>query len=92
MKIIGNDRLLFRRSKPIFVKKDMETTDGRYAAFGRLIEEGPYRSPSFSFPRLCAAVGADPEELDALLWRELGYTGEALLEEYREWARAVEED
>ncbi len=71
----------------------METTDRCYAAFARLLEEGEtFRDPSLTFTELCARAGADPEALETLLSSELGFSGEALLEEYREWALAIDQD
>lgn len=55
-----------------------------YERFCRLVtEERLYIDPAFSFPAACRWLGVSPHELDLLLEKELGFSGEALLAHFR---------
>lgn len=71
----------------------METTDVRYAAFARLLEDGAIlRDRTVTFGRLCRMAGAPRAALGRLLRRELGFSGPALLAAYRRAAERRLED
>lgn len=64
--------------------KSDSTLPTSYDLFCRLLtEERLYIDPSFSFSAACRWIGADPAELDLLLEKELGYSGEALIGHFR---------
>lgn len=48
-----------------------------------MTEDRLYEDLSVSYADICRELGVEPSELDELLVRELGYTGEELIEEYR---------
>ena len=59
----------------------MEKTEKYFAAFERAMEEEKlYRK--LDFLGICLRIGADPVSLDALLFEELGYHGQDLVELY----------
>ena len=71
----------------------MKTTDARYAAFARLLEDGTLlRDKKVTFGRLCRMAGAPRIALDRLLRRELGCSGPALLAAYRRTTVRLLED
>ena len=73
--------------------EDMKTTDARYAAFARLLEDGTLlRDKKVTFGRLCRMVGAPRIALGRLLRRELGCSGPALLAAYRRTTVRLLED
>ncbi len=73
--------------------EDMKTTDARYAAFARLLEDGTLlRDKKVTFGRLCRMAGAPRIALDRLLRRELGCSGPALLAAYRRTTVRLLED
>ncbi|MBR1872890.1 MAG: hypothetical protein IJ795_06770 [Bacteroidales bacterium] len=55
-----------------------------YEIFVRMIvEDRIYLDRRVSFPLICRWIGADRDELDALVREELGFSGRALLRYYR---------
>lgn len=55
-----------------------------YKEFGvMLTEDKIYQDLTVSYEDICRELGILPSELDSLLLRELGYTGEEILAEYR---------
>lgn len=48
-----------------------------------LTEDKIYEDLTVSYADICRELGVSPSELDSVLLRELGYTGEELIEEYR---------
>lgn len=48
-----------------------------------LTEDRIYEDTTVSYADICRGLGVLPSELDLVLERELGYTGEELMEEYR---------
>lgn len=62
----------------------MCTMETVYSAFEKAMdEECVYKDPAVTFSGICLAIGADERQLDLLLERELGYSGEELLDVYR---------
>lgn len=60
----------------------MEKTMEDFAAFERAMDEdGLFRR--FDFHGICSEIGADPARLDEMLWKELGFTGQSLVDFYR---------
>jgi hypothetical protein len=73
--------------------EDMKTTDARYAAFARLLEDGTLLlDKKVTFGRLCRMAGAPRIALGRLLRRELGCSGPALLAAYRRTTVRLLED
>ena len=62
----------------------MADLDKCYFTFWKMMEEGRvYDDRSVDFDTICRLTGALPDDLDVLLYEELGYTGEEILEAYR---------
>lgn len=62
----------------------MGRTENDYAAFEKAMDEnGIYRVVS-DFLEICSQIGADPVLLDSMLYRELGFRGQDLVDRYRE--------
>lgn len=59
--------------------KDIEKT---YEAFG-LAMDGQMLFKRLDFNGICLQLGADPKTLDRLVFMELGYRGQALVDLYR---------
>lgn len=60
------------------------TLDEIYKEFGvMLTEDKIYQDPMVRYEDICRELGVLPSELDSLLLRELGYTGEEIMAEYR---------
>ena len=49
-----------------------------------IVDEKLYLNPRLSFPTLCQWIGIGEKELNNELLRELGYTGPAMLQHFRE--------
>lgn len=61
-----------------------QSTEAHYEIFGRmLLEDKVYLDPSVTFDMICRWIGADRHLLDALVRRELGISGQALMRLYR---------
>lgn len=60
-----------------------------YEHFCQLMsEERLYLNPSLSYETVCRWLAVEPAELDVILEREIGYSGKALMEHFREQAQA----
>ncbi len=61
----------------------MECIEKEYAAFEKAMdEERVYRRLS-DFSGICALIGVDPIMLDKVIYGELGYSGQGLVDFYR---------
>lgn len=66
----------------------MDRLEKIYEEFGVMMNEDRiYEDETVSYEDICRGLGVDPSALDGLLMRELGYTGEQLIEEYRKSGR-----
>ena len=83
-------KLLFAVSGPNLMNKRTEKMDRLekvYREFGVMMtEDRIYEDASVSYADICKELGVLPSELDEVLLRELGYTGEELMEKYRDEA------
>ncbi len=61
----------------------MDRTEYCYAAFERMMDEERIFSRISGFPEICALIGADPVLLDKMIYEELGWRGQALVDFYR---------
>ena len=67
----------------------MDRMEKIYREFGVMMTgDRIYEDPSVSYADICAELDVLPEELDRVLLRELGYTGEELMAEYRKGSLA----
>ncbi len=65
----------------------MDRLEKVYREFGVMMtEDRIYEDASVSYADICKELGVLPSELDEVLLRELGYTGEELMEKYRDEA------
>ena len=65
----------------------MDRLEKVYREFGVMMtEDRIYEDASVSYADICKELGVLPPELDEVLLRELGYTGEELMEKYRDEA------
>ena len=63
---------------------DMENIIEKYRIFEKLIdEEQVYKDGTAGFGRICRAIGADPERLDALIKEETGFSGQEIISSFR---------
>ena len=57
----------------------------KFELFYRLLEEEKvYMVPGVTFVKICGWIGADAGEMDSYIESELGYSGDGILEAYRE--------
>lgn len=62
----------------------MDRMEKIYKEFSTMLTEDKiYEDLTVSYADICRELGVSPSELDSVLLRELGYTGEELIEEYR---------
>lgn len=75
--------VIFRRSDFIR-KKDfaMDRTEIDYAAFERAMDEERIYSEVPDFAGICSRIGADPVSLDKMIYEEIGWRGQALVDFY----------
>lgn len=66
----------------------MDRLEKIYEEFGVMMNEDRiYEDETVSYEDICRGLGVAPSALDGILMRELGYTGEQLIEEYRRSGR-----
>ena len=66
----------------------MDRLEKIYEEFGVMMNEDRiYEDETVSYEDICRGLGVAPSSLDGILMRELGYTGEQLIEEYRRSGR-----
>lgn len=77
--------VFYRRSCVICGKRffAMNRTESDYAAFERAMDEERIFSMFSDFPGICARIGADPVSLDKMIYDELGWRGQDLVDFYR---------
>jgi len=61
----------------------MNRTELDYAAFERMMDEERIFSKVDDFSGICALIGADPVPLDKMIYDELGWRGQELVDFYR---------
>ncbi len=61
----------------------MNRTESDYAAFERAMDEERIFSTVSDFSGICARIGADPVLLDKMIYDELGWRGQDLVDFYR---------
>ncbi len=61
----------------------MEKTGKCYAAFERAMDEEKIYRVLADFDGICVRIGADPALLDRMIYEELGWTGQSLVDLYR---------
>ncbi len=61
----------------------MDTTGFYYTAFERAMDEERIYRTVPCFAGICAAIGADPASLDKMIYDEIGWRGQALVDFYR---------
>ena len=62
---------------------DMDRTMNDYAAFEKAMDEKRLYRRFSCFAEICSLIGAEPAALDAVIYDELGYTGQNLVDFYR---------
>lgn len=79
-----NEILLFSIQSPHLQKKlDMES-DVLELFVSLLEQEKVYMNPDVSFCMICGWIKTSPEEMDSILLREFGYSGDDILKVYRD--------
>lgn len=61
----------------------MDRTEIDYAAFERAMNEERIYSETPDFAGICSRIGADPSLLDKMIYAEIGWHGQALVDFYR---------
>lgn len=81
-----NHKLQFIKGWTRFAETNeiMEKTEMDYSAFEKLMhEERIYLDREIGFSGICALIGADPTALDSHIKRELGHSGQSIVDLYR---------
>lgn len=64
--------------------------DRLFSAYERFCQlmtgERLYLNPAISYESICSWLAVEPAELDMIVNREIGYSGKALMEHFREQA------
>jgi DNA-binding transcriptional ArsR family regulator len=62
----------------------MYTIEDNYSRLESLLtEEKIYLIPDLTFEKVCSWLGVQPRELENLIFKELGLTGQGLIDRYR---------
>ncbi|HAY18976.1 MAG TPA: hypothetical protein DCY24_07305 [Rikenellaceae bacterium] len=61
----------------------MDRTENDYAAFEKAMDERRLYRQISDFVGICLRIGAEPAALDAVIYEELGYRGQDLVDFYR---------
>lgn len=61
----------------------MNRTESDYAAFERAMDYERVFTKVSGFPEICMLIGADPVPLDKMIYKELGWRGQDLVDFYR---------
>ena len=61
----------------------MDRTENDYAAFEEAMDERRLYRQISDFAGICLSIGAEPAALDAVIYEELGYSGQDLVDFYR---------
>ena len=77
--------MFFRVELVSFAKNTftMDRTENDYAAFEKAMDEEKLYRQIPDFAGICLRIGAEPAVLDAVLYEELGYRGQDLVDFYR---------
>lgn len=65
-------------------EKDVRQLQSAYEMFGRLmLDEKIYLKKGMTFECVCRIIGVSPEDLDEEIIREMGMSGQSLMDAYR---------
>ncbi len=64
-------------------KLSMDCMEKEYAAFEKAMDEERIYKRLSDYSEICALIGADPVLLDRVIYGELGYSGQGLVDFYR---------
>lgn len=83
--LVCNLRLFFQEEVLSFAKTlfIMDRTENDYSAFEKAMDEQRLYRQIPDFTGICLRIGADPAALDAVIYDELGYRGQDLVDYYR---------
>ncbi len=80
--LVSNLRLFFQEEVLSFAKTlfIMDRTENDYSAFEKAMDEQRLYRQIPDFTGICLRIGADPAALDAVIYDELGYRGQDLVD------------
>ena len=80
--LVTNLRLFFQEEVLFFAKTlfIMDRTENDYSAFEKAMDEQRLYRQIPDFTGICLRIGADPAALDAVIYDELGYRGQDLVD------------
>lgn len=73
-----------KKNLSLMEEKDVRRLQSAYEMFGRLmLDEKIYLKKGMTFGCVCRIIGVSPEDLDEVVTREMGMSGQSLMDAYR---------